>query len=287
MGFRIAVVTDAVSPDFIFPIWHRYYGSLFGESNLFVVTYKWIGPSFKEFGLGGLIELPVGYNDNNRRAVISQLVSTLLPCYDSVIRVDADEFLVVDPRVAPSLDVFIKSMKAPYLTARGFDVLQMPDEPPVSANASGSILKDRAFAYPNTALNKTCVVTIPVDWSEGFHWASVPPKFGPLFMLHMKRLDIGWQLAWCRQMTESLQNNNQAEAGLHQYYSPDEQRVLDYHKGAANRPFVAGIDSWYRDTLIAKFLEGIALVSSTGLYHGEYGHEQVLCEIPPEWRSII
>ena len=36
---KIAVVTDAVSDQYFFPIWRQYYGHLFGPENLFVVTY--------------------------------------------------------------------------------------------------------------------------------------------------------------------------------------------------------------------------------------------------------
>ena len=287
MPARVAVVTDAVSNDFIFPTWYRYYGRLFGATNIFVVTYAGLAPLFREFTLGGLIELPVGYEDEIRRMVISRFVSSLLPCYDAVIRVDADEFLVVDPRHAASLAEFVGKLDVPYMTARGFDVTQMLDEPPLPKQPEAPILKDRAFAYPNTALNKTCIVTAPVTWSPGFHWASVYPKFGPLFMLHMKRLDIGWQFGWFGRMFNSIKDNPNVNQIIKDYYFPDTEKIKDYHRGVSNRPRLSGIESWYRHDLTRKFLEEIRLVPDVGLYHGEYGHESVLCEIPSEWKSIL
>ena len=242
---------------------------------------------FRDFKLGGLIELPVGYEDATRRAVISQFVSALLPCYDAVIRVDADEFLVVDPRSAPSLAAFVDSLDAPYMTARGFDVIQMPDEPPLPEKPDAPILRDRAFAYPNTALNKTCIVKTPVAWSPGFHSASVYPKFGPLFMLHMKRLDIGWQLRWFGRMFENIKDNPKVRQMFKDYYFPDEEKIRGYHRGVVNRPRLAGINSCVRQELTSSLLEKIKFVPADGLYHGEYGHEQVLCEIPSEWKSIL
>ena len=287
MSARVAIVTDAVSQEFIFPIWYRYYGDLFGTDNMFVITYMGLSPLFRDFKLGGLIELPVGYEDATRRAVISQFVSALLPCYDAVIWVDADEFLVVDPRSAPSLAAFVDSLDAPYMTARGFDVIQMPDEPPLPEKPDAPILRDRAFAYPNTALNKTCIVKTPVAWSPGFHSASVYPKFGPLFMLHMKRLDIGWQLRWFGRMFENIKDNPKVRQMFKDYYFPDEEKIRGYHRGVVNRPRLAGIDSRYRQELTSSLLEKIKFVPADGLYHGEYGHEQVLCEIPSEWKSIL
>ncbi|MDE2333571.1 MAG: hypothetical protein KGK10_03440 [Rhodospirillales bacterium] len=234
MGLRVGVVTDAVSSRFIFPVWHRYYAGQFGAENLFVITYAGCGAGFRGVPLGGLIELPVGYEDNTRLAAITPLVASLLSCYDVVIRVDADEFLVVDPRVAPSLAAFVAAMDQPYLTARGFDVIQLPDEPALPETPAGGILQHRAAAYPNTALNKTAIVRTPLAWSAGFHSANVFPRFGALFMLHMKRLDIGWQMAWLREMSENIAGDPKVEWIFKEYNEPDLQRIGDYHRGVAD-----------------------------------------------------
>ena len=287
MSGRTAVVTDVISPDFIFPLWYRYYGDLFGVQNLFVITYAGLSPLFSGFKLGGLIELPVGYEDTTRKDVITRFVAALLPCYQTVVRVDADEFLVVDPRVAASLSDFFDQWEGPYLSARGFDEIQLAGEPDLAEIPSAPSLQNRACAYPNTSLNKTCIVRMPISWSPGFHSSSVFPKFGPIFMLHMKRLDIGWQLRWFARMLENIKDNPHVHQMFKDYYTPDEGKIRGYHDGVLNRPRLQGIDAWYRDNFIAIYLSKMKLVPADGIYHGEYGHEQVLCEIPPEWKSII
>jgi hypothetical protein len=243
--------------------------------------------AFQAFHRGGVIELPVGYDDNTRRVVISGFVSSLLGCYDTVIRVDADEFLVADPRSSVSLSEYLKNFDAPYLSARGFDVCQMPDEPDLPEVPDFPILRHRSFAYPNTALNKTCIIRTPMTWCPGFHFASVYPKFGPVFMLHMKRLDIGWQLNWFGKMSENITNNPTVPDSLRTYYQPDEDKIRQYHKGVAGRPRLNGIDTWYRPKLTAEYLQKIKFDRASGLYHGSYDHELVLCEIPPEWKSLF
>ena len=284
---RVAVVTDAVSPEFIFPIWHRYYANLFGAENLFLITYSGLSPLFAGYKLGGLIELPVGYDDNTRRDAITRFVSTLLSCYQTVVRVDADEFLVVDPRISPSLSAFIDEYKGEYLTARGFDVIQMPEEPVMAVQGVGTLLKDRGYAYPNSSLNKTCLVRSPISWSTGFHWASVFPKFGPLFMLHMKRVDISWQLSWFDKMSQQIKDNPNVDDSLREYYAPDEAKIRDYHTSISKRPRLSGLISFYRQNFIAGFLHQIQFIGRDGLYYGEHNHEQVLCEIPAEWKALI
>lgn len=287
MGLRVAVVTDSTSEKFIFPSWRRYYGELFGYNNLFVVTYSGMAPLFHQVELGGLIELPVGYEDQLRRKVISRFVASLLPCYDVVIRVDVDEFLVVDPRNFSSLRAYVEEMPHAYVTARGFDVIQLDDEPALSEASIGTLLQNRNFAYPNTALNKTCIVKTPVDWSAGFHWADVFPSFGPVFMLHMKRIDIDWQMAWLSGMADTIKDNPNVSDEIRQYYTADREKILRYHSDVGRRPKLSGIESWYRDNLLTGYLEKIEYSKADGIYYGEYGHEQVLCELLPDWKTLL
>lgn len=286
MARRVAVVTDALSEKFIFANWYRYYGGLFGFSNLYVVTYNGLSVAFKHLRLGGLLELPVAYDDNTRVAVVTNLVDALLSCYDTVIRVDSDEFLVTDPRISPSLSVWLEGYGDVYATARGFDVIQLPDEESIPYDSS-NVLALRSYAYPNSALNKTCISRIPLKWSTGFHWANVYPKFGPLFMLHMKRLDIQWQLKWFAHMSENIKDNINVDKIIKDYYQPDEEKIRAYHGGVSDRTRISGISSWYREEFLVRFLQEVSLRPKDGVYAGTYNHESVLCEIPPEWRLLI
>jgi hypothetical protein len=287
MAKRVAVVTDAVSDRFSFPYWYRYYGRLFGLKNLFVLTYRDKGALFARFQLGGVVELPVGYDEQLRKQSIGQFVALLLSCYDVVIRVDADEFLVVDPSVAPNLAAYVDGMSSPYLTARGFDVIQLPGEAPLEKHDGLPLLKGRGYAYPNTALNKTCIVTTPLKWSAGFHWANVFPRFGPLFMLHLKRIDIDWQMQSLQQMTADIKDNPRVDQATRDYYAPEESRVRSYHQAVGQRPRLSGVAAWYRDELIAGFLSELEFHAADGIYYGNYGHEHVLCEIFPEWKNLF
>lgn len=286
MAIRVAVITDANSSGFIFPFWHRYYGGLFGCANLFVVTYSGLSNTFDSFDLGGILELPVGYDDTVRCGVINDLVAALRHCYDWVVRVDADEFLVVDPRVAASLASFLETVEHPYMTARGFDVIQLTQEAPLPEGLS-HILAHREVAYPNSALNKTSVVRTAVKWSAGFHSASVYPHFGPLFLLHMKRVDIRWQMQWFARMTSTIKDNLNVAQIIKDYYVPDEEKITRYHREVGVRRRLSGIDSWYRQEFTQQFLDGLSLRIPEGVYAGAYGHELVLCEIPPQWKSLV
>jgi len=114
MSKKFAVVTDAVSPRFMFEKWLVYYSSLFGIENIYILTYKGLAKGFRGWPVGGLIELPVAYNDEVRACFVSGFVSALLAAYTGVVRVDVDEFLVPDQRNgAPSLKTFLDGFDGP------------------------------------------------------------------------------------------------------------------------------------------------------------------------------
>jgi hypothetical protein len=283
MALRVAVVTDSISDQFFFPLWRRYYGGLFGEQALHVVAYEG-GARFADPALGGVLRLPAGYEDGLRARVISDVVAVLLHTHDVVVRVDVDEFLVPDPREFASLRHLIEASDAPLLTARGFDVFQTMAEPPLQP---GPVLAQRQWAYPNSALNKTCIVRRPRRWDIGFHWCDAAPVFGPLFLLHLKRADMGSQLRWGAAMTGNIGGNPRVTPDIHAYYRPDEEAAIHFHLGVSGRPKLKGIDAWYRDRFQQEFVDSIALNPANGLYMGQFSNEEVLCEIPAGWRELL
>ena len=223
MSKKIAVVTDAVSPSFMFEKWLMYYSGLFGSENIYILTYKGLAKGFRGWPVGGLIELPVAYNDEVRACFVSGFVSALLAAYTGVVRVDADEFLVPDQRDgALSLKTFLAGFDGPYLSVRGFDVIAGDDEADIDLTRP-LLISQRKYAYGNSSLNKVAYTTIPMHWLPGFHSCSVYPKLSPVFMLHLKFVDAKLQYKWREQMTDSL--DDAASPDLRQYYTPDAERL--------------------------------------------------------------
>ncbi len=160
---RTAVITDAVSAEFYFPCWHKYYASQFGVENLYVVTYDGLRAEFKGFDLGGVWETKA-YNNDLRIKIISGLVNVLLEQYDYVIRVDTDEFIAADPRAFASLADYMGTLERPYVTAMGYDVVPARDDKDLVLD-DPILLTQRRLAYPYDALNKTCITGIPLTWA--------------------------------------------------------------------------------------------------------------------------
>ena len=101
-------------------------------------------------------------------------------------------------------------------------------------------------------------------------------------MLHLKRVDINWQVDWYARISEST-----VDADLAEYYRADVQKIVDYHRGLSNRPILGGIENWYRDKHLSQYLQNITYRPKEGTYVGSYGHESVLCEIPEIWKQLF
>jgi hypothetical protein len=284
-----AVVTDAVSAEFFFPIWYRYYSAQVGPQNMYVVTYRESQEEFNDFELGGIEPLPQSYDEDLRWDKISEFVRTLLDDHDIVLRVDVDEFLVPDPDKYSSLMNFLSGWKGEYLTALGFDLIQSPDEPIL--DFAKSVLSQRRYAYALTAMNKTCVTRKPLKWGRGFHYCSSPPQFGDLYLLHTKRADIRMQKDW----NDCMREHASDDPFVQKYYSWQQEQINLYHSNRFTLPLIEGEASMVRIEFNASFLSQIGYNESNGLYEGTgstsggeaFDIEQVNVRIPDKFRSLF
>ena len=195
MRKHVAVLTDATSAGEYLPYWLRYYAAQFGSENLFVVTYKTLGPLFRSLNIGGLLELDVEYSNDARTVVLMQLTDAMLARYDVVVRCDADEFLIANPLLFASLRAYVDALDVPHVTALGFDIFQDTDEPALKMDGE-PLLAQRRYCVASTSLCKTAIVTKPVAWSIGFHFSDASPQLANLLLLHMKFADVGRRVTW-------------------------------------------------------------------------------------------
>jgi len=280
---RVAAVTDAVSPDFYFRPWHRYYGGQFGNSNLYVVAPEPEIGSFAAFELGGVLDVGNNYNNAVRAAKINDVVTELLKQYDFVVRTDADEFLVADPAYFDSLRHYVDSLAHDHVTAYGLNVIPGRDQKPLNL-AEPMLFHQRNLAHPYNALSKTCVTAKPLVWSPGFHYCSEMPLFDRLFLFHMKLADIDIQV----QIGERVAGHS------------DEERFIEYHKTARDvlqhrlnviRSYqrVTGKEALYRREYTQKFLEGFSYTENYGgIYCGSnWDAENILVELGPEFGNAF
>jgi hypothetical protein len=278
---KIAVVTDALSANAYFPIWHAYYGSQFGARNIYVFTYAPNALAFEGVEIGGLQLISDNYNDDLRKEAITAFVCQLLESYEVVIRVDVDEFLVPDPLKCGSLAERLENWSGTHITACGFDIFQTPGEAPLDFQQP--LLAQRRIAYALTALNKTCVTRVPVKWNRGFHYCSLPPQFADVYLLHTKRADINHQIAW----NERMRSGSDRDEFVKTYYAWEAEQIETYHRNRARLPLVSDPDALTRTAFNEQFKSSVRYTARTQIFDGPYDVEQVNVEIPARFLQFF
>jgi hypothetical protein len=279
---RVAVITDAVSSDFYFRLWHKYYSRQVGSRNLFVVSFGSAEYEFSNFELGGITS-SVRYENNERVNRVQTLATSLLEQYDLIVRVDTDEFLVPNPCKYSSLSDYLQRLDRPHVTAMGYNVLQDRGETALDLNKP-ILISQRRIVNPYDALSKTCIITAPVTWTPGFHFCSEFPQFHDLYLLHFKLADLDIQIRIGQEVAKLT----------------DEQLFKDYHltardtlamrtAGILSLPRYAGIDQFERKEYNQRFISHIShTLKPDGIYHGgSFAPEQAVVEIPPEFKGYL
>ena len=151
------------------------YGAQLGRENLYIWfdgTDQVIAP-FCE-GTHAQLHEKIGTQvvsaEKGRLKFLSDQAAALLACgYDLVIGVDADEFVVVDPRRGQSLREYLSELKIGVsLSALGLDFGQkLGEEPDITEDRP--FLQQRHYAQIGTRYTKPSIVAKPCVWGSGFH----------------------------------------------------------------------------------------------------------------------
>ena len=130
-----------------------------------------------------------GY-ERARMKLVSGLAQGLLAVYDYVAFVDADEFLVPDPRRYVDLPSFLATRRDQDVIAPvALNVMHVPElEAPLRADRP--VLGQRSFVKFTPIMCKPSLKRVPAAWQRASHGIDVPFRVDPeLFMLHLKFAD--------------------------------------------------------------------------------------------------
>ena len=172
---KIAAITMVRNDDFYLRKWVEYYGRELGRENLYVY-FDGLDQEIGDFCEGTntskvpKIGTQVVSAEKGRLKFLSARAADLLKDgYDLVIGVDADEFVVVDPKLGKSLAAYLSETKVNgSLSPLGLDFGQKLGEEP---DVTGQIpfLQQRHYAQIGTRYTKPSILSEPLTWGSGFH----------------------------------------------------------------------------------------------------------------------
>ena len=173
---KICAITMVRNDEFYLRKWVEYYGAQLGHENL-RIYFDGEDQHIPDFCRGVYTELKprilgmVVKSEKERLNFLSLQASRLMreENYDMVIGVDADEFLIVDPKIRKTLQEYLSSIKVKVcVSGLGIDVGQhLKHEGTI--DKSKPFLSQRRYAYLCSRYTKPSVIAQPVAWGSGFH----------------------------------------------------------------------------------------------------------------------
>ncbi|GHT52299.1 hypothetical protein AGMMS49982_12140 [Bacteroidia bacterium] len=194
---KIGAITMARNDEFFLNRWIAYYGSQLGEENLYIYLDGLDQQRPSGAGRSHIIAvekkgIKVVEAEKLRLNFLSDRAAELFKSgYDLVIGVDADEFLVVDPRTAMNLSEYLSHRKiGTSVSGLGLDIGQNLNCESALDEAK-PFLEQRAYALVHTRFTKANVIAKPVRWGRGFHRIRghnfhIDPN---LYLLHFGNVD--------------------------------------------------------------------------------------------------
>lgn len=172
---KVAALTMVRNDDFYLRKWVEYYGRELGKENLYIF-YDGTDQTIADFCEGTHAELhekignQVVAAEKGRLKFLSDKAADLLGSgYDLVIGVDADEFIVVDPKTGKSLPEYLDTVDIDVsLSALGLDFGQKIGEE-TDITEDRPFLSQRHYAQIGTRYTKPSIVAKPCVWGAGFH----------------------------------------------------------------------------------------------------------------------
>ena len=198
MAKKICALTMVRNDEFYLRKWVAYYGAELGMSNLYVYLDgkdQEIPDWCPGVNVEAVDKIPgqVVEAEKGRLDFLSARAAELLKSYDLVIGVDADEFLVVDPKLGLSLSEYLSQTKIIVcLSGLGVDVGQHTEQEG-DIRSDVPFLTQRHYARLSTRYTKPCVIAKPVRWGRGFHRVKGHNfHIGKdLFLFHFGYFDLG------------------------------------------------------------------------------------------------
>ena len=172
---HIAALTMVRNDDFFLRKWVEYYGGQLGKENLYIY-YDGEDQAVADIcqGTNAFLHPKIGNQvvaaEKERLRFLSEKAAELFAKgYELVIGVDADEYIVVDPKLGQSLKEYLSNQDINIsLSPLGLDFGQkLGEEEDLSSKRT--FLSQRHYAQIGTRYTKPSIIAKPCRWGSGFH----------------------------------------------------------------------------------------------------------------------
>ena len=173
---KIAALTMVRNDDFYLRKWVAYYSRELGGKEHLYIYFDGLDQTIAPFceGTHAVAVPKIGTQvvsaEKGRLKFLSEKAAELMAQgYDLVIGVDADEFVVVDPKLGLTLAEYLSSLRIRgSVSGLGLDFGQkLGEEADIQDDAP--FLRQRHYAQLGTRYTKPSILAAPYTWGSGFH----------------------------------------------------------------------------------------------------------------------
>lgn len=172
---RIAAITMVRNDEFFLYKWIEYYGKQLGKENLYIF-FDGLDQEIPDFCSDitcekvAKIGSTVVSSDKGRIKFVSKKANMLFnKGYEIVIGSDADEYLVIDPKLNISLKDFLSDLNfRNCASGLGLDFGQLIGRES-DLSLTTPFLNQRHYAQISTRYTKASIINSPLEWGSGFH----------------------------------------------------------------------------------------------------------------------
>lgn len=230
----VGVITMARDEGTMLRRWVEHYVAEVGAENVLVIDDHTVDGSTDDLPCP-VLKVPYLRKkafEPSRMGLLSGIANGLLEAYDAVLFTDADEFVVADPRLHPSLRHFVASRPGrAAIGVLGLNVLHdVANEPALDPDQP--ILGQRRYAKFLPLMCKPSLKFVAADWAFASHGIRAPFRVDPeLFMFHMKFADRDHLLRVAGLRHEL--NVTEGRAGRTSWAKPSDEMVALLDEAAA------------------------------------------------------
>ena len=183
-----------------------------------------------------------------------------------------------------SLAAYVEVNTLPYVTARGVDLVEVEEDPPLILDGR-PLLAQRRWGVRTASLSKTALTTVRVKWAPGFHAADAYPIFDDLYLVHTKFSDVKGRIAWFKAMLDNVQPGSTEST----YYGDGRSKIEAFHTWLCKFNRNSRIEETILDTkgFDSLFLASIENNNSECVKQGEFIIDHALRAWPSQYQWFL